>query len=192
MSSKSENRRTQFRKEAIAHAESLLRTAVYMTTDETTASNIVQETYLRAYCLWGNLTGTMGYKTRLFRALVGLLYENSHPHPMPADESSIIPTEPVPVGDDGLAWNIDDDMIEDMCRKVDDQTIRRAIARTPFNHRLIIVLSIVEGFTYQEISEIVEIDYWTVKSRLMGARQYLQTILMKHAMTDGIVEENAA
>jgi RNA polymerase sigma-70 factor (ECF subfamily) len=44
-------------------------------------------------------------------------------------------------------------------------------------HRTVIVLKHLQGLTYQEISEVLDIPETTVKSRLFDARRRLRTVL---------------
>ncbi|MGQ9500434.1 MAG: sigma-70 family RNA polymerase sigma factor [Anaerolineae bacterium] len=56
--------------------------------------------------------------------------------------------------------------------------IQSGIASLPADQRVIIVLSDVQGFTYQEISEITSVPLGTVKSRLSRARAKLRDYLL--------------
>ncbi len=55
--------------------------------------------------------------------------------------------------------------------------LQQAIAKLPPDQRLILVLSDIEGFNYQEISDITDLALGTVKSRLSRARQKMREIL---------------
>lgn len=54
-----------------------------------------------------------------------------------------------------------------------DETIQNALNRLPEEFRMAIVLCDVEGFSYQEISEIMECPVGTVRSRISRGRQLL-------------------
>ena len=55
--------------------------------------------------------------------------------------------------------------------------LKRALLELEPHHRTVIVLKHLEGFTYREIGELLEIPEKTVKSRLFTARQRLRVIL---------------
>ena len=55
--------------------------------------------------------------------------------------------------------------------------VRTAIARLPIGQREVLTLVDLEGFTYQEVADILEIPIGTVMSRLNRARAFLQTAL---------------
>jgi RNA polymerase sigma-70 factor (ECF subfamily) len=56
--------------------------------------------------------------------------------------------------------------------------IQLGINRLPEDQRVVLVLSDVQGFSYQEIAEIIGQPLGTVKSRLSRARQRLRDFLL--------------
>lgn len=61
-----------------------------------------------------------------------------------------------------------------------DATIARAIASLPDKYRLPIVLRDIEGCSYEEVAEILELGLGTTKSRISRARGLLKTKLEKY------------
>jgi len=55
----------------------------------------------------------------------------------------------------------------------------------------VIVLSFLEGFSYQEIADIAGLQIGTVKSRLHRGRKLLQKSLWKYALKNGFIKEPA-
>ena len=53
--------------------------------------------------------------------------------------------------------------------------IRSAIGRLSYNHRSVIELTFIHGFSYQEIADIMKCPVGTVKSRMSYALRYLKT-----------------
>jgi RNA polymerase sigma-70 factor (ECF subfamily) len=76
-------------------------------------------------------------------------------------------------------------------RIVDDEVLR-AIDALPEAFRETLVLSDVEGMSYQEIGRILEIPVGTVKSRLFRARQMLQGKLYDYAVNMGYIKGSPA
>ncbi len=60
--------------------------------------------------------------------------------------------------------------------------LQRAIAQLPPEQRLVLILSDVEGFSYQEIVQTTELALGTVKSRLNRARRKLRDILLQQEL----------
>jgi RNA polymerase sigma-70 factor (ECF subfamily) len=58
--------------------------------------------------------------------------------------------------------------------------IEEAIRTLPPDQRVVLVLSDVQGFAYQEIAEITATSLGTIKSRLSRARAKLRDYLMEH------------
>lgn len=55
--------------------------------------------------------------------------------------------------------------------------VQRAMARLETDHRVILIMVCVEGRTYQEVSQILQIPIGTVRSRLSRARGQLEDIM---------------
>jgi RNA polymerase sigma-70 factor (ECF subfamily) len=63
--------------------------------------------------------------------------------------------------------------------------IKKAIAMLEMPFRDVVVMSDVEGFSYEEIAESLGIPIGTVRSRLYRARRQLQEALMVYALDAG-------
>lgn len=61
------------------------------------------------------------------------------------------------------------------------RTIERAIAELPEDMRSAVVLRDVQGFSYDEIAEILEANIGTIKSRISRGREKLRHILRENA-----------
>jgi len=70
--------------------------------------------------------------------------------------------------------------------------VLRAIDQLPEAFRETLVLSDVEGLSYQEIAGILEVPIGTVKSRLFRARQLLQGKLYDYAVEMGYIKGSPA
>jgi len=60
--------------------------------------------------------------------------------------------------------------------------LQQAISQLPPDQRLILVLSDIEGFSYQEIADITDAALGTVKSRLSRARLKMRAILQSQEL----------
>ena len=58
--------------------------------------------------------------------------------------------------------------------KIDRLEMAQALDSLPVDHRAVLLLAIVEGFTCREVSEILSVPIGTVMSRLSRARQSLR------------------
>lgn len=61
------------------------------------------------------------------------------------------------------------------------EDIQKALDGIPDNYRIIVILADMEGLTYQEIAESLDVPVGTVRSRLSRGRGMLQKTLWQHA-----------
>ena len=66
--------------------------------------------------------------------------------------------------------------------------VQEALMRLNDDYRNVVVLKHISGFSYQQISEILQLPEKTVKSRLYSARQILKKILLEDASEDGVTK----
>ncbi len=82
-------------------------------------------------------------------------------------------------------------------RSVEDQVleglvegdIKAAVESLPENFRMPVLLADVEGFSYKEIAEILDIPIGTVMSRLHRGRKALQKALWEFARQRGLLPD---
>lgn len=69
------------------------------------------------------------------------------------------------------------------------EDISKALDALPDNYRVAVLLSDVEGFTYEEIAKTLDVPVGTVRSRLARGRSLLQKSLWQHALDRGLVSK---
>jgi RNA polymerase sigma-70 factor (ECF subfamily) len=72
------------------------------------------------------------------------------------------------------------------------EDLDRALAALPEHYRVVVVLADVEGLTYGEIAEALDVPVGTVRSRLARARSTLQRELWDVARDRGLPTARAA
>lgn len=60
------------------------------------------------------------------------------------------------------------------------QAIQQGLQRLPPEYRIVVVLSDIEGLSYEEIAQVLEVPLGTVKSRLSRGRSMLRDYLRTH------------
>ena len=70
---------------------------------------------------------------------------------------------------------------QEFLRKVLREDLTKALDALPEVFRVVIVLSELEGFSYQEIADMLEIPIGTVRSRLARSRSLLQQAVWQHS-----------
>jgi RNA polymerase sigma-70 factor (ECF subfamily) len=148
------------------HSRSLLRVARRLTADPARAEDLVQETLLLAWRNFRQFQIDTDARAWLFRILFNCFYgqarkERSAPQTVPV---STVETE---------AWSAST-FRSSVSERVD---IMRALDALNFEHRTILLLGVVEGFTCQEMAGILSVPVGTVMSRLSRARDALRSRL---------------
>jgi RNA polymerase sigma-70 factor, ECF subfamily len=190
MADRVENKlRVRFEREAMIHLDALMRTARRMAKSETDAEDLVQETMLKAYRFFDKFEEGTNCKAWLFKIMTNI-FINNYRSRSKAPQS--IAVEDV---DDGflygqLAKNPSVNNPEtEFFSKIFDDDVKSAISDLPEDFRIVVVLSFLEGFSYQEIADITGLQIGTVKSRLHRGRKLLQKALLDYALRKGYIKE---
>jgi RNA polymerase sigma-70 factor (ECF subfamily) len=77
---------------------------------------------------------------------------------------------------------------KEFLNKLLSKDIEKAVDALPEVFRTVVVLSDMEGFSYQEMSEILKVPIGTIRSRLARGRGFLQKALWEHARDAGLIK----
>ncbi len=75
---------------------------------------------------------------------------------------------------------------------IPDETVKKALEDLPEQFRMAVLLADVEGFSYKEIAEIMDVPIGTVMSRLHRGRKQLQKRLWDLAEERGLVPSGSS
>lgn len=181
-------RRAAFEREALVHLDALYRVALRLTGNAADADDLVQDTMLKAYRAWDQFepgTNARGWLLTILRNAFINEYRRKRRQPEAVDVDAV---EPFAVFPD---IQEEDPQGAFFDRIVDDEVLR-AIDQLPEAFRETLVLSDVEGLSYQEIARVLEVPVGTVKSRLFRARQMLQAKLYQYAVSMGYIKGSPA
>ena len=159
-----DTRQNEFEAIAIPHARSLLRVARRLTFDSAVAEDIVQETLLRAWRSFDQFEAGTNARAWLFRILFNVLYAQGRK----ARSSPLLVPFPAPESQSfgGAGFSV-----------LDNAMLSAALDDLSEEHRMVILLAVVEGFTCREMAGILSLPIGTVMSRLSRARQSLRETL---------------
>ena len=76
--------------------------------------------------------------------------------------------------------------------RITDSEVKAAVEALPENFRMPVLLADVEGFSYKEIADIMDVPIGTVMSRLHRGRRALQKALYDFGLERGLVEKSNA
>lgn len=173
-----------FEKEAVPHMDSLYNFALRMTGDSDDANDLIQDTYLKAFRFFDKFEKGTNCKAWLFRILKNTYinnYRKTAKAPIKLDfedvENFYENVKPSSTDDSHLEKEIYDNLLGD--------DVAKAIEGLPDDFRTVIILSDIEGYTYEEIADFVDCPIGTVRSRLHRARKMLFSKLHKYAEKNG-------
>jgi len=81
------------------------------------------------------------------------------------------------------------DLREDIYERIIGDEVTIAISNLSVDYRTVLLLCDIEGFTYEEISKIIDIPIGTVRSRLFRARNLLKKELSAYAQSLGFEDK---
>ena len=186
--------RVSFIEEAIPHMDAVYRFALRLTGTQDGAEDLVQDTFFRAFRAWDQYTPGTRCKSWLFTICRNVFLrqrERRQRHDEivqeTAQEDGASLSREAPV----FAASKDSDPEGDFFNSIVDEEIIAAIDELPTEYKMAVVLSDLEGLSYNEIAEIMEIPVGTVKSRLFRGRRQLQKRLHEYAVEMGYISGTA-
>ncbi|MDX1674719.1 MAG: sigma-70 family RNA polymerase sigma factor [Longimicrobiales bacterium] len=183
-----------FEREALPHLEAVYRFALRLTGSPGAAEDLVQETFLRAYRAWDQYTLGTNAKSWLF-TICRNAFLRGRERDTRRDELVTRAARTESDADDRVyespifTGRADYDPEGDFFRGLVDDEILEAIDALPDEFREAVVLSDLQGMSYQEVSEILDVPLGTVKSRLFRGRKMLQKALYEYAVESGFLTE---
>lgn len=186
MSKEGANRHDGFETQAMAFVDALYNTAVRMTRNPQDAEDLVQETYLKAYKNFDKFEAGTNLKAWLFKIMKNTFinnYRRQQALPPQSDFAEIEDAFESQLADDVTrrSKNPEDELLEGVM----DEDVQRALDALPEDYRLVVTLADLEGFSYKEIADILEIPLGTVMSRLYRGRRLLEEALLLYAKGHG-------
>jgi RNA polymerase sigma-70 factor (ECF subfamily) len=183
-----------FADQAMEFMSPLYSAALRMTHNPADAEDLVQETYLKAYRGFGGFTEGTNLKAWLYRILTNTYINSYRSKKRRPDEAALDEVEDLYLyrrlgGLEAVAASrsAEDELMDFFT----DDEVKEAVEALPEQFRIAVLLADVEGFSYKEIAEIMEIPIGTVMSRLHRGRKALQKRLFVFASQRGLVPAGA-
>lgn len=173
-----------FEEEIIPHLDAMYNFALRLTSDPSDAEDLVQDTIVKAFRFFSSYEKGTNAKAWLFRILKNSYINNyrrksKQPNQVDYDEVSTF-YETI------RAERTDTSDLEDkMFRDLIDDDISNALDELPEDFRTVVLLCDVEGFTYEEIANMLDVPIGTIRSRLHRGRNLLKAQLMEYAEKRG-------
>lgn len=180
-----------FAAEALPLLDQLYGAALRMTRNQADAEDLVQETFLKAYGRFHQYTPGTNIKAWMYRILTNTYisqYRKRQREPKQDRSETIQDWHEVRAAEhEGRELRSAEAEALDL---LPSNEIRRAMEDLPEQYRVAIYLSDVEGFSYREIAEMLDIPPGTVMSRIHRGRKSLRGALREVAAEYGIGMEH--
>jgi RNA polymerase sigma-70 factor, ECF subfamily len=173
------------------HFPSLHSTAMRMARNKSDAEDLVQEALYKAYRALDQYQANTNFRAWVFRILVNTFitaYRKAVKAPQKVSYDDL---------EDFALYKkselINPDQVEskgDITEAYFEDDIKTALENLPYQFRLVVLLCDVEGFSYNEIANIINSPLGTVMSRLYRGRKLLQRTLWSYAQKRGYINEN--
>ena len=179
-----------FAEQAMEHMPSLYTAALRMTRNPADAEDLVQETYLKAYRGFGGFTEGTNLKAWLYRILTNTyinIYRAKKRRPEETDVEdfeSLYLYHRLGGAEVAVAGRSAEEEVLD---RFTETEVKDAIEALPEQFRMAVILGDVEGFSYKEMAEILDVPIGTVMSRLHRGRRALQKRLYDFGRQRGLV-----
>jgi len=157
------------------YRERVWRLAYNYLRDREDAWDAAQEAFVRAWQALPSFRGQSAFYTWLFRITVNVATDRARQR---AARRRAFGSEQVPEEEWKRVMVDPQAPPDDMAAKAEQRArIRQALDALPEHHRAIIMLSDLQGLSYREIAEVLDIPMGTVMSRLHNARKRLRQVL---------------
>ena len=158
---------------------SIFHVAYRMLGDGGEAADVVQDIFLKVFRNIGGFKGEAALKTWIFKIAFSEIFNRLRWWKRRRHFST------VSLDDDhnGSGYHVTDSKPtpeEALESKEQEKAIQKALSTLSGDHRSIIVLRDIEGFSYNEIADVLGVSIGTVKSRIARARADLKRSLMRY------------
>jgi RNA polymerase sigma-70 factor (ECF subfamily) len=182
----------RFAEQAMPYMSALYSAALRMTRNPSDAEDLVQETYLCADRGFEGFKDGTNLKAWLYKILTNTFINAYRAKQRRPQETELNEVEDLYLyrrisGLEGSGRSAEDELLD----HVTDTEVKEAIESLPEQFRVAVLLADVEGFSYKEIADILDVPIGTVMSRLHRGRKGLQKKLWEYAVERGLVDERA-
>ena len=173
----------RFEEIALPHLSAAYNLARWLVHNEHDAEDLVQEAYLRAFKSFG------GYYGGNSRSWLLTIVRNTC-YTWLQKNRVLHVTESIDDNLDELGLDFaDPEML--LMQSVDAQIVRQTLTELPVEFREVVVLREMEGFSYKEIADVIDLPLGTVMSRLARGRKRLHALLAQRMGKEASIELSA-
>jgi RNA polymerase sigma-70 factor (ECF subfamily) len=155
------------------------------------AMDVVQDAFIKVHKHLATFQGASSFYTWLYRIVMNLGIDHVRKKRKIVEWGDDVPIEHA-AGDRTMVPKVPDaNPSQSVVRRELSEKIRQALDTLPEYHRAVILLREVEGMSYEEIAEVLNVPKGTIMSRLFHARRKMQEQLEPYLEGDlDIVDES--
>lgn len=184
--SRANSLRDRFQRQAEDAYPSIFGTALRLTRDREEAEDLAQEAIVRAYEAYSRFDG-QNFKAWILRILTNL-YINKYRRrkrtglvvSLDDEDKSYEPAGPAEFSPDRVVF---DEML--------GAEVEEALAQVPDVFKIAVILSDLQGLSYDEIALATDVPVGTVRSRIARGRAILRRELERFALQEGYIKQES-
>ena len=181
-----------FEREALPMLDQLYGAALRMTRNPADASDLVQETFVKAFAAWASFTQGTNLKAWLYRILTNTYinnYRKKQRRPLVTSADEVTDNQ-LYTSSSHDSTGLESAEVEAL-KAMPNSRISDALNSLNEDYRMVVYYADVEGMAYKEIAEVMGIPIGTVMSRLHRGRKQLRGMLKDVAKERGIGLDHA-
>lgn len=175
-----------FEQAALPFLDPLYNMAYRLTRNAEDAQDLLQETFLKAYKYYDKFESGTNLKAWLFRIMKNTFINNYRKKQTQPPQSAF---EDIEESFESLVSDEAGQSFKDpealALADVLDEDVQGALDALRDDYRMVILLVDIEGFSYKEAAEILDVPVGTVMSRLYRGRKQLEKVLLAYARRRG-------
>ena len=182
-----------FAEKATPYMDQLYSHALRLTKNPADAEDLVQETYLKGYKAFNSFKDGTNLRAWLFRILTNSFINDYRKKQRSFDEQEVEDIEALNTlssadysSNTHLGISAEDALFE----RLTDDEIQTAIDSLPETYKDVVLLADVQGFSYKEIADILDVPDGTVMSRLHRARAKLKDLLFDYMTSRRLIYQD--
>ncbi|MBL8023736.1 MAG: sigma-70 family RNA polymerase sigma factor [Elusimicrobia bacterium] len=187
-----DERRQEFKEKALPLLDELYGAALRMTRNPAAAEDLVADAFARAWKNIDQFSPGTNMRAWLYRILTNAYINHFRKKKREPEKVSVDAYEKIDLFHffNKLAAHApaSPDPAKEVMGRLTNEEFRKALDALPDEYRAAVVLFDLQGLSYQEVADSLEIPLGTVRSRLARGRGLLQSSLHRHAVDAGLLE----
>src|SRR5690554_4012110 len=188
-----EGLRSLFEEQALPYMDQLYAAAMRMTRNPADAADLAQETYIKAFQAFRQFKQGTNLKAWLYRIQTNTFINSYRKKQRDPYQNSIDDLEEWQLSSgESITSNVTRSAEAEAIDHLPDSAVKDALQSIPEDFRLAVYFADVEGFSYQEIADIMKTPVGTVMSRLHRGRRLLRDLLADYARGRGVASAQSS